>query len=93
MHDVTAEEEKSSTHPSKNSQHMGATTKVNWAEQNGTRMNDSAKGVNKSTKKHHGTTEQQQWRLKSTTPEVLTATSETQKKKDKADIQRLGQRK
>jgi len=49
-------------------------------------MKDSAKGVNKTTKKHHGTTEQQQWRPKKTTPEVPTATSETQKKKDKADI-------
>jgi hypothetical protein len=32
MRDVTAEEDKSSTHPSKNSQHMGATKKVKWAE-------------------------------------------------------------
>ena len=50
MHDATAEEAKLSTHPSKNSQHMGATKKVTWAEQDGTRMNDSAKGVNKTTK-------------------------------------------
>ena len=32
MHDATAEEDKSSTHPSKNSQHMGVTKKVKWAE-------------------------------------------------------------
>jgi hypothetical protein len=56
-------------------------------------MNDFAKGANKATKQHHGTTEQQQWRPKTTTLEVSTATSETQKKKDKAEIQRLGQQK
>ena len=50
MHDATAEEVKSSTRPSKNSQHTGVTKIVAWAEQNGTRMNDSAKGVNKTTK-------------------------------------------
>ena len=50
MHDATAEELKSSTRPSKNSQHTGVTKKVAWAEQNGTRMNDPAKGVNKTTK-------------------------------------------
>ncbi len=50
MHDTTAEEEKSSTHPSRNSQHMGATKKVTWAEQNRTRMNDSAKGAIKTTR-------------------------------------------
>ena len=32
MHDATAEEEKSSTHLSKNSQHTGVTKKVTWAE-------------------------------------------------------------
>jgi hypothetical protein len=32
MHDVTAEEEKSSTHPSKNSQHMVVAKKVTWAK-------------------------------------------------------------
>ena len=90
MHDVTAEEEKSSTHPGKNSQHMGVTKNVTWAEQNGTRMNDSAKGVNKTTKQHYGTTEQQQWRPKKATPDVPTATSETQMVKDRAEIQRLG---
>ena len=31
MHDATAEEEKSSTHPSKNNQHTGVTKKVKWA--------------------------------------------------------------
>jgi hypothetical protein len=32
MHDATAEEKKSSTHPSKNSQHTGVKKKVTWAE-------------------------------------------------------------
>jgi hypothetical protein len=32
MHDVTAEEEKSSTHPSKNSQHTGVKKRVAWAK-------------------------------------------------------------
>jgi hypothetical protein len=64
MHDATAEEVKSSTRPSKNSQHTGVTKKVAWAEQNGTRMNDPAKGVNKTTKRHHGTAEHQQWQRK-----------------------------
>ena len=50
MHDATAEEVKSSTRPSKNSQHMEVKKKVTWAEQDGTRMKDSAKGVNKTTK-------------------------------------------
>ena len=31
MHDATAEEEKSSTHPSKNSKHTGVTKKITWA--------------------------------------------------------------
>ena len=50
LHDATAEEMKSSTRPSKNSQHTGVTKKVTWAGQDGTRMKDSAKGVNKTTK-------------------------------------------
>ena len=50
MHDATAEEVKSSTRPSKNSQHTEVTKKVTWAEQDGTRMKDSVKGVNKTTK-------------------------------------------
>ena len=50
MHDATAEEEKSPTRPSKNSQHTGDTKKVTWAGQDGTRMKDSAKGVNKITR-------------------------------------------
>jgi hypothetical protein len=32
MHDATAEEEKSSTYPSKNNQHTGVKKRVNWAE-------------------------------------------------------------
>ena len=82
MHDATAEEVKSSTRPSKNSQHTGVTKKVAWAEQNGTRMKDSAKGDNKTTKKHHGTAEQQQWRPKKATPDIPTATSGTRPPND-----------
>ncbi len=92
MRDVTAEEEKPPTHPSKNNQLMGAAKKVTWAEQNGTRMNDSAKGVNKTTKRHHGT-EQKQWRPKTTTPDIPTATNETQKKQDTGKGWQLGQQK
>ena len=32
MHDAAAEEEKSSTHPSKNNQHTGVTKMVKWAD-------------------------------------------------------------
>jgi hypothetical protein len=35
MHDATAEEEKSSTRPSKNKQHTGVTKKVTWGEKDG----------------------------------------------------------
>ena len=72
---------------------MGATKKVAWAKQNGVLVKDSAKGVNKKTKGHHGATEQQQWRPKTTNSDLPTATSEAQKKKDKDQTQRLEQQK
>jgi hypothetical protein len=43
-------------------------------------MNDSDKGVNKTTKRHHGTAEQQQWQLKKTIPELPNATQLGQQK-------------
>jgi hypothetical protein len=52
-------------------------------------MKDSTKGVNKATKGHHGTAEQQQWRPKTTVPDLPTATSETKKENDKEKAQQL----
>jgi hypothetical protein len=50
MHDATAEEEKKCSNSGKTINHMGDTKKVTWAGQDGTRMKDSAKGVNKTTR-------------------------------------------
>jgi hypothetical protein len=52
-------------------------------------MKDSAKGVNKATKGHRGTEERQQWRPKTTVPDLPTVTSETKKENDKEKAQRL----
>ena len=58
MHDATAEEEKKCSNSCKTISQMGDTKKVTWAEKNGALMKDSNKGVNKTTKRHHGTAEQ-----------------------------------
>jgi hypothetical protein len=43
-------------------------------------MKDSNKGVNETTKRHHGTAEQQHWQRKKTTPELPNATQLGQQK-------------
>ena len=43
-------------------------------------MKDSAKGVNKTTKRHHGTDEQQHWQRKKSIPELPNTTQLGQQK-------------
>ena len=51
MQDETAEEEKVTTQPSKNKQHVGSKKHVTWANQDGAELTDSTQGVNKKKKK------------------------------------------
>jgi hypothetical protein len=80
MHDATAEEEKKCSNPDKTIIHTGDTKKVKWAKQDGALMNDSDKGVNKTTKRHHGTAEQQQWQPKKAISELPNTTQLGQQK-------------
>ena len=54
-------------------------------------MNDSDKGVKRSTNGHYGTAEQQHWQPKATVPELQNVTSVSQKKKEEGKSQQLGQ--
>ncbi len=45
-------------------------------------MKDPNKGVNRTTKRHHGTAEQQHWQPKKTIPELPNATQLGQQKQE-----------